>query len=394
MITWAADRRSTRIDALYATIAVLGGVVLYFVGAYGSGFFPEDGDQPLWLRIGPLLLGAFSVFLRRGMPLTSLILGTAAFAADFLMGPSVALFVIFQDNLYSATAYGPRRTQWWLNGFAVTIALGCGIWLGVASDSFRWGFLVALIVIGLSTTPVLTGVIVRLYRQRLAEAKEHARQLARLAELDRRGAVNAERTRMARELHDAVANQFGAIAMQTAALISRGDLDEATRQTVLHTIRDSSLRGLAELRGMIELLRAPGEGADAPVSHRLDEAEALAASVPGLKVDLKVTGTPEELPAAVDLAGYRILQESLANAAKYGTGVAEAVIDYAEAVTITVDSPIGTVTPGADSGGAGLVGMSERTQLLGGTFAAGPLGHPQGTVWRMRAVLPFSREEK
>lgn len=389
-INWAADRRRTRIDALYAAVALAGGIVLYYVGAYGTGFFPEDADQPLWLRIGPLLLGALSVFLRRGRPLTSLIVGTVAFTADFLMGPSVALFIIYQDNLYSASSYGPRRTHWWLNGFGAAASIGTGLWLGIASGSFRWGFLAALIVIGLVSTPILTGVIVRMYRQRLAEAKEHARQLARLAELDRRGAVNAERTRMARELHDAVANQFGAIAMQTAALISRADLDEATRQSVLHAIRDSSLRGLAELRGMIELLRAPGEGADAPVSHRLDEAEALAASVPGLRVDLKVTGTPAELPAGVDLAGYRILQESLANAAKYGTGEAVAVIDYGDAVTITVESPIGPVAADAPSGGAGLVGMSERAQLLGGTFTAAP----DGTTWRVRAVLPFSREEE
>lgn len=390
-ISWAADRRRTRIDALYAAIALFGGLFLYAIGAYGTGFFPEDNaPQPLWLRAGPLLLGSLSVFLRRGMPLTSLLMGTVAFGADFLMGPSVALFIIYQDNLYSATAYGPRRTHWWLNGIGAMVAVGAGVWIGVASESFRWGFLASLIIVGLISTPVLTGVIVRMYRQRLDEAQEHARQLARLAELDRRSAVNAERSRMARELHDAVANQFGAIAMQTAALISRADLDEATRARVLRTIRDSSLRGLAELRGMIELLRAPGEGADSPVSHRLDEAEALAASVPGLKVALEVTGTPVELPGGVELAGYRILQESLANAAKYGTGEARATIDYGEELTITVDSPMGTDTPErVEGGGAGLVGMSERAQLLGGTFSAGP---HESRRWRVRAVLP-SREE-
>lgn len=393
MVTlWKADARATRIDAGFALGALLGGVVLLLLGAYGT----TNGEHWSFAwRMLPLGLGALAILLRRGMPMVTLAVGFVAFAIDVWMGLSAAGFLIFEDNVYSAVAYGWRRLPWWLGGGTLVVGVGAGVWLGLVSGEARWGVLLFLVIVALMATPILTGMLVRMYRERAEVAREHAAQVARLSEMDRRGAVNAERTRMARELHDLVANQFSAIAVQSAALLSRPDLDAATSRRVLDTIRDNSVQGLSELRNMIELLRSDDEGADEPVSHRLSEADRLVDRHRdlGLDVELHVTGEARELPAAVDLAGYRIMQESLVNAGKYGDGSALVRVDYApRMLTITVDSPPADVVeePIGVNAGAGLVGMRERAQLLGGTFRAGV----DGLVWRVLAELPVMAEEK
>jgi len=105
----------------------------------------------------------------------------------------------------------------------------------------------------------------------------------------------------------------------------------------------------------------------------------------GLDVRMRVEGEVRELPASVDLAGYRIVQESLTNALKHGGKAADVVIGYLpELVTLTVDNPMGEAGRELPGAGAGIIGMRERTNLVGGIFEAGP--HNDG--WRVRAELP------
>ncbi|MFD0889565.1 sensor histidine kinase, partial [Streptosporangium algeriense] len=223
-----------------------------------------------------------------------------------------------------------------------------------------------------------------------------AEQVARLAELDRREAVEAERARMARELHDMIANHFSAIAIQSTAVLSRKDLDMATVRGVLESVRENSVQGMAEMRSMIGLLRQTGEGERAEATRRrVAEVDELAARAreAGLDVRLRVEGEPRELPAAVDLAGYRIIQESLTNALKHGGEQVDLVVEYgAGTITLITDNPVGVGrrpfrrSGSADlpSAGAGIVGMRERASLVGGSFEAGP--YEEG--WRVHAELP------
>ena len=391
---WRADRGQTRMDALVALAAFPGGWLLLLLGAHGSWL-----DVGMGARLACLAAGCVTLLLRRGMPIVAVVLGVLVFAVDTSFGISAAGFLIFQDNLYSAVLYGPRRTYVYVGAGSTLLAAGIGGWVWVLGD-VQAAILTALVVIGCTFTPMLTALVVRAQRQRAIDASEHARQVARLSEMDRRGAVNAERTRMARELHDLVANQFSAIAVQSAALLSRPDLDDGTRTRVLDTIRRNSVEGLAELRKMIELLRSDDGSVDEPVSHRLDEADRLVERHRelGLAVTLRVDGDAYEPPAAVELAGYRIVQESLVNAGKYGDGSAAVVIAWEPAsVRITVDSPMSTdgaaaaADPVGVNAGAGLVGMRERALLLGGTFDAGPRETGEGRRWRVRAVLPVNR---
>src|SRR5690606_1039684 len=160
--------------------------------------------------------------------------------------------------------------------------------------------------------PVLTAFSVREYRFRAEAERQRAEQVARLAEMDRLAAVNAERARMARELHDVVANHLSAVALHSSALLKRRDLDREEIERALEVIRDNSVQGLAEMRRMIGLLREgrDGEAADPAARPRLSELEPLVRHTArsDLSAELEIAGEPPELPAAVELAAYRIVQ--------------------------------------------------------------------------------------
>jgi signal transduction histidine kinase len=192
---------------------------------------------------------------------------------------------------------------------------------------------------------------------------------------------------MARELHDVVANHLSAVAIHATAAQSIAGLDEAKLAEILAVIRDNSVRGLAEMRRLVEVLREPDDPADRP---RLADAVRLLETAPGLLVKLEETGTADTLPPEVDHAAYRIVQESLTNASKHSAGGSAVVrLEYRpDRVVVTVDSSGGAVAgaggPAVSGAGMGLRGMAERVALLGGAFSAGP--HGEG--WRVRAELP------
>ncbi|WP_312888786.1 sensor histidine kinase [Nonomuraea rhodomycinica] len=349
---------------------------------------------------------------------------------DLFVGPSLPTLLIYTDNIYAAALYGPSRFARWLLGVACCLAVLVGAVAWFLTEDWRvpavYGVQAGLVLI----SPVTTAMVLRQQREQAAAERARAEQVARLAELDRQAAIAAERAAMARELHDMVANHFSAIAIQSTAVLSRKDLDPRTVRTVMESVRENSVKGMAEMRAMIGLLRQDdgtgnggigtggiGSGGDA-MRPRLADAESLVerARRAGMTVELRVEGEPRELPASVDLAGYRILQEALTNALKHGGRSAGVVLGYeAESVRVVVDNPVAGVGSGAGSGlvsplvaagagaprladggsganplrsvdrdgrgrrgevwlpgsGAGLVGMRERALLVGGSCEAG-----------------------
>ncbi|GAA2999788.1 sensor histidine kinase [Streptosporangium longisporum] len=369
-----------RDDALWAVACFVAALLLLGAGAY------EHRWAPAYLFVGPLVITCVGVAVRRTRPLLSLGLGVVAFIGDFAMGPSLGTVLIVTDNLYSGVRYGPRALGRWMLVITSVIAVLAGVLGGALLRQWAIGaiFLVQAGLVGV--TPVFTAILVRQLEDQAVAERARAEQVARLAELDRVAAVQAERTRMARELHDMIANHFSAIAIQSTAVLSRTDLEARTVRGVLESIRENSVEGMEEMRAMIGLLRQDGEEPEA-TRRRLAEVEDLVerARVAGLDVRLCVDGTPRELPASVDLAGYRIVQESLTNALKHGGKAADLVIGYRPGlVTLTVDNPLGDVGGALPGAGAGIIGMRERTALLGGVFEAGPYGDG----WRVRAELP------
>ncbi|MEU4261504.1 sensor histidine kinase [Streptomyces argenteolus] len=384
--------RPHRHDVLIAAVGLTGGLILWLAGLHTQGGRLLSAH---WMALVPLAVTAGLELLRRSAPQTALVLGTLTLVADQFTTGSLATALMYTDLVYAAVVYGTpaaaRRIP--VTAFLVTVAVTIGFlaWYRTA-EALLIGVVTGLV----SFAPAITGVSVRNHRDAAGTARLRADQTALLAEMDRVQAVTAERSRMARELHDMVANHLSAIAIHSTAALSIDD--PGTSREALGVIRRNSVDGLAEMRRLIGLLRDSGGDTPsaAPTLASLDalvgQAGANSASS-GLTVTLtdgrEGTGA---LPAPVELAAYRIVQESLTNALKHAApGPVTARLGRSgNVLTVEVSSMLGDRPgPRAPGSGAGLVGMRERVALLGGTIGAGPVSGRDGTKsWLVRAELP------
>jgi signal transduction histidine kinase len=395
--------RPHRDDVLAAAAGLLGGLLLYWLGLHSQG--ESRTPLPTWVTLVPLAVTAFLELLRRTMPSTALLVGTVAVIGDQFTIGSIATVLMFADLVYAAVVYGTPASARRIPVITamVTIAMTVGF--------LAWFRDAAALLIGVVTAlvaffPAATGAIVRNHREAANAARLRAEQTALLAEMDRTQAIAAERARMARELHDMVAGHLSAIAIHSTAALSLDD--EATTRQAMTVIRENSVEGLAEMRRLIGLLRDSSgdvEPAAAPTLAGLDALVEQARTTGGqsglsfVLRDDREKGT--RLPAPVELAGYRIVQESLTNAIKHaeaGEVRVEVSGGAGDVLRVTVTSPFGRRPgPRAPGSGAGLVGMEERAALLDGTFEAGPVKGPVGgpdKIWRVRAVLPLTDDKE
>ncbi|MET7458791.1 histidine kinase [Nonomuraea sp. NPDC005501] len=203
-------------------------------------------------------------------------------------------------------------------------------------------------------------------------------------------AVRAERRRIARELHDVVAHHLSVInALVGGARATLPPGHDVTRDA-LSSAEGTARQALAEMRQLLYVLRADGDGSDAATGVGADRLPALVeeARTAGLPAELTVIGTAVPLPAAVDHAVYRIVQEALTNTRKHAPGArARALLAYEpDAVEVEVldDGAAGAQTDRPP--GFGLGGMAERVALCGGELRAGH--RPEGG-FRVHARIPL-----
>lgn len=386
--------RPHRDDVALAVSGLLGGVLLWLLGLHTQGGRPFSAP---WITLVPLTVMAAMELLRRSAPRTALIVGTLALIADQFTRGSLATILMFTDVMYAAVLYGTpaaaRRIPVATLLITVASTIGFLAWFRTP-EALLIGVVTGLI----SFIPAITGVSVRNHRTAADAARLAARQTARLAEMDRTQAVVAERARMARELHDMVANHLSAVAIHSTAALSIDDPETSRR--ALKVIRENSVEGLAEMRRLIGLLREGGEDGAPAAAPTLASLDALVEQANGNGASSGLVCVLEDtraeaavpLPTPVELAAYRIVQESLTNALKHAApGPVTVRLDLAgEVLTVEVTSAFGSRPgPTAPGSGAGLVGMRERVALLGGTFGAGAEADGDGTkVWRVRAELP------
>jgi signal transduction histidine kinase len=214
---------------------------------------------------------------------------------------------------------------------------------------------------------------------------------AEAAEAEARLAVAEERTRIARELHDVVAHAVSVMVLQVGAV--RHGLPETLEDDIaaLRRVEQAGRTALAEMRGLLDAMRQEGEPADMSPQPSLDEVEALLGSVrrAGLPVDLHVEGERAQLPAAVELSAYRIIQEGLTNALKHANAShADVLIRYGDEnleIEVRDDGRAGSGASGGGGSGYGLVGVRERVKIYGGEMTAGP--GAEGFTLRTRLPL-------
>ncbi len=243
---------------------------------------------------------------------------------------------------------------------------------------------------------LLLWVVVRSSFARRVQARivqERATRLARERVEHARTAVADERARIARELHDVVAHSMGVMVVQAQGAQRVMETDPASAREALNAIASTGREALDEMHRMVGLLRRPEEGSDLTPQPGLSQLDRLVdqARETGLQLAVQVTGSVRPLPAGLDLAAYRIIQEALTNCRKYADGApASLLVGYADNkldIDVMNEAPLHTATGDAVAGsGHGLVGMKERVALYGGEFSAGL--RPEGG-YAVHASLPL-----
>ena len=236
--------------------------------------------------------------------------------------------------------------------------------------------------------PWLAGRVVRRQTLEAAASATRAAEVLRRREEELREARAQERDRIARELHDVVAHAVSLIVVQAGA--ERLRLGPAAPDTrgVLDAIETAGRQALGDLRTMLGLLRDGGSADGLAPQPQLSDLPALVERVrsAGLPVELELAGGP--VPPALGLTAYRIVQEALTNVLKHAGPVPTSVqVCCADGLLrLDVTSPLPVAVPQQRAGGRGLLGMSERAALHGGSVVCGP----EGAQWAVRAELPVA----
>ena len=241
--------------------------------------------------------------------------------------------------------------------------------------------------------PVAAGLVVARHAsltRQLAEATAGLRdeQRARAARM-----LGEERNRIARELHDVVAHHVSVMVIQAGAARLVAARDAAAAAAALRVVEQSGREALTDLRRVMGVLRrrdAPDVALSAGLAH-LDVLAGRARSS-GVPVEVRLRGRFDQVPAAVDLVAYRVIQEALTNAVKHArpatARVTVSVTAQALEVTVT-DDGARSAAPVLPESGHGLAGMRERVELYGGTLES---GHRAGGGFEVRAVIPLRAE--
>jgi signal transduction histidine kinase len=338
---------------------------------------PGHGGSALVILGVIALAAAQSVpFLRRRQqPAPVLALTGAALAVKYAAGLNIwSAGAAVLAAAYGLGAYGSSTVRRAGRALAACALLAVIITLPADHGSHDPAIACALLAIALGM-----GEVTSAHRDTAAVAARHAQDM--------------ERARLARELHDVVAHQLSAIAVQAGAarLAAAGDPQAAV--AAIAAIEGQARAGLTELNLLVRELRpASDTGPDTPPQPRLGDIPGLIkrAAEAGMRAELRVDGEPRPLPPAVELAGYRVVQEGLTNAIRYAAGAAATVrLAYRDdgiMVEVTDDGPGAAAAAAAiRGGGAGLAGLRERARLLGGQLEAGTAAERGFAV---RAFLP------
>jgi len=362
--------------------------------AIGGVMRAAPSTRPLALILG--IAAAAALVLRRRAPTAAFAVSAALvlvlFAVDPMVGavaaiaPAVALYTLALSRgrihlvvAVAASAAAVVVADLFLSGHAHH---GATLTLQTAAH-------VSLVAI-----PVLAAEALRnrrAYVQVLLERLQAAER-EREEELERR--AQQERMRIARDLHDVVAHTLTTINVQAGVAAHLVDRDPGPARNALSAIEAESHEALEELRTILGMLRERGNGKAPPLEPApgLGELGGLIdqARDTGLDVRFDVEGEqPTQVPEAVQLAAFRIVQESLTNARRHAPGSATQVsLAYGrDRLRLAIENDLGPASNDNGSDGIGILGMRERSTAIGGTFEAGP----SGDRFRVVAELPYRR---
>jgi signal transduction histidine kinase len=337
--------------------------------------------------------GALSLIWRRVKPLPVLVVSLSLLilrerlnypSGSDLLAPIIAAYTV-------AVTTDARRRLAWIAGSVLAVVTFFTLFdLGAITTENLVGSLVSnVVVLG---TAFLLGDNMRQRRQRLVDLQQRNAFLEREQGLLADRAVVAERTRIARELHDVVAHSVSVMAIQAGGARRVVHTKPDLAVEALTTIETTARQTLDELRNLLGVLRTSEPVPENAPQPGISDLETLVNADPKLAVTLTVNGEQTPMPAMVDLSAYRIVQEALTNVRKHAgltsAAVAVAIRYLPDSVEVEVVDDGRGAAANESGGGLGLTGMRERAALCGGRLDAGPR---QGGGWFVRATLPVAQ---
>ncbi|MCA2175849.1 sensor histidine kinase [Nonomuraea glycinis] len=368
-------RKQPGFEPYLALIVAVGQVVLSQGASWGQRAFKEPLDAMAYVL---LFVGPLAILARRKYPVTATIIALlATYAYTWLGYPLGPIYLAPVIMLFSLVTHGLRRIAWVLAAVTLAVSLAYSHAMsrpgatGLFHDLAITAFILLLMVVA---------ELARILRERRVQQQ-------RAVEEETRRQASEERLTMAQELHDVLAHNISLIHVQASTALHLLDDNPEHARTALATIKTASKEVLGEMRSVLNVLR---EGAPRSPTAGLDRLEELVERA-GLDVTLKRVGS-RPLPSQVERAAYRIVQESLTNAARYAPGARVTVrLEYGAtqlAVRITDSGATTHAVLAEEGGGNGIPGMRERAAALGGTLTAGP----SGTGFEVSALLPLPEE--
>jgi signal transduction histidine kinase len=372
---------------------------------------PPDWSAPKWVTLWVPVIASFipQVFaaiwtIRFGDFSPSQALGIFALAiagplaligARRFPGPVVAVVSLAAGlDLFVNAQGGPPYIAL---AFAIVSAIvrGARVWAWVAVGSVWIATVAAAIALGReSWTPgriaaTTLGILIFFgIGEGIRTRRERAAEYWRLARQRKQSEVQAERVRIARELHDVLAHSLSQINVQAGVGLHLMDRQPDKAAEALASIKETSKSALDEVRSVLGALRSDGN-LDAPLVPEpgLDRLPALVSAIRGVEVTLDDRIT--DAPKSVQLALFRIAQESLTNVTRHADATHATVRLWSDADAYhleVVDDGAGATATASETGGRGLLGMRERAELLGGHLTAGPA---EGSGFRVSATIPM-----
>lgn len=360
--------RAVADGALAAAVALAGLIEVWANAALA----PRAAALPCEVGLGVALV------LRRRFPLATLaavgVIGTVEALAGVPLNEPWVPLAAYMIATYSLVTRASKENV--LAGIAVTVV---SISVQVLDQHKGLGnFAFAVVFIA----PIyLAGRTIRSRTERAGELEREQLELANAT-------AEAERRRIARELHDVISHSLGVLVLQAGAAEQVLDRDPERAREVLRSIRATGQEAIGELGTLLAVARGEVESSREPTPSLADLSRLVANTrQAGLDVELVVDGAARELPPAVELSAYRIVQEGLTNALKHARARSARVrVCYRERELEVEVSDDGVGAANSRGSRRGLAGISERVSVFGGRFEAGPRA---GSGWTLRAVLPL-----
>lgn len=361
-------------------------------------FTPEIGNlsaSRTALAVVMVFAVSLPMALRRAFPTQVMVVSSLFWIIDRFAGNPLSFSGVW--TAFMAHAIGSemnlRRSTIIGGGFVLFQTAFTG--LGATLNS-ELGLVDVLSTLGFLTASLALGREVHKTRSYAARIEAQARLDEALRTQELEEGIRAERSRIARELHDIVGHQMTVMTLQAAGADRMIEHDPAQAREAMNTIEKAGRDAMGEMRRLLSFLReTSGDDGLVPLPN-IPRIQSLIGQMREAGLDARLTfkGVRRPLAQGIELSVYRIVQESLTNSLKHGGAhvIADVTIDYQEAaveVTITDDGDGAAHDLGhTDGSGLGLVGIRERATVLGGTFRAGPR---KGGGYGVHVNIPIMR---